>query len=187
MNTLRMLLMLGMLSSYLSASEPELPGSSLFSHPGAFFHVSGPGWKGGGKVIENRQRQTKPTEGEWVFRSGLGKDEQGAGSQSIRWHFITSTEYGDIYVVTFEDNDHRITTVPIIYDGKKPMVLNHNKMRFEISGSATSTEGEQAATMGGDKPVNQFGVLRALRQCIYVRQRECIVSSSRSPFLAWFS
>ena len=147
----------------LEASADELPDAKLFSHPGAYFHLSAPGMKAKGKVIENKSPQTKSNEAEWEYRSGFGTGNHPKGDQTIYWRFIKSTQFGDIYVITFEDIDHSITNVPIIYDGKKPVILERNAMRFEISESNISTEAEQAGTgqpatrpesksEGGDKP-----------------------------------
>ena len=144
--------MLGMLIPCLKAAEDDLPDPKLFSHPGAYYHLSAPGTKAEGKVIENRSRTTKPNVTEWVYRSGWGTGNHPDGSLSIRWHFIKATEYGDVYVITFVDTDQSITNVPIIYDGKKPLVLKHHEMRFEISESETSTQAEDGAGEPAARP-----------------------------------
>ena len=89
----------------------------LFSFPDAVVTISNESGRMRFPVLD--QRQTKPELNPGSFRSGFEKQKDGESRGGMFYHFISKSEYGDIYVVTYISPTGEKEHIPVIFTGSR--------------------------------------------------------------------
>ena len=103
-----------------------------FLHPNAVLRFDGL-IKGKLKPSGNFSRENNTPESKLNFRSSASVEVAQKKNISASWEFITKSEYGDIYVISFTDQNMKKVVVPLIFDGSHTVSASQNGIDVSIS------------------------------------------------------
>ncbi|MFA6289998.1 MAG: hypothetical protein WC661_21650 [Opitutaceae bacterium] len=103
-----------------------------FSYPDAVLHIDGL-IKGKLKPSKNFSHEKDKPEAKWQFRSSASIEVAPQKVISVSWEFITKSEYGDIYIISFTDQSMKKASVPLIFDGSHSASVSKNGIDVSIS------------------------------------------------------
>ena len=120
-----------------AAEQPDV--ASLFSFPNTLVTIVSESEEGefSAPVSENYGRSGVAGQplGPWTFRNGISwRSNSGSEGLSSRYLFVKSTEYGDVYLVTFTNKNGEESVMPLLYKGDKT-VLEKFGIQFTIEPS----------------------------------------------------
>lgn len=113
--------------SLLSIAHAEKAGPELcFSYPAAVLRIEGL-VEGKLKPSANFSRENAP-DAKYSFRGGVTTAEK----VTMSWEFITKSDYGDIYMITFSSGGTK-EVIPLLFDGVKRAGVSRHGLTVSLS------------------------------------------------------
>ena len=103
-NKMKKITLILLLCSTAVLRAENADAAKWFSHPNAVLRFDGL-ITGKLKPVENFSHGNNTPESKWDFRSSVLVEVASKKKISASWEFITKSEYGDIYVISFTDQN----------------------------------------------------------------------------------